>query len=190
MRPIPRAGTVTVTAFTLAALLTGCATGIRAGATAAVGDVAAPSATPTNTAVPLGTPMAASVAVPVPAAATTAAATVPCAPSAAACVSLSEQEAWFLRDGKVLIGPVGVATGRDGYRTETGTFRVYRKNRMWYSTVYDNAPMPYSVFFNGGDAFHQGPLTIMSHGCVHLGPGTAAAVFAFLRIGDEVQVVR
>ena len=115
---------------------------------------------------------------------------VPCAAGVSACVSLSEQEAWFISNGKVVRGPVRVATGRAGYGTEVGTFRVYRKNRMWYSTIYDNAPMPYSVFFDGGEAFHEGSVYVRSHGCVHLGASTAAWVFGFLHLGDKVQVVR
>jgi len=106
-----------------------------------------------------------------------------------ACVDLSRQLAWFVRDGKVMRGPVKVATGRSGYGTEVGTFHVFRKNRMWYSTIYNNAPMPYSVFFDGGEAFHEGSVYVRSHGCVHLSAGNAAWVFNFLHIGDEVQVV-
>lgn len=106
-----------------------------------------------------------------------------------ACVSLSKQEAWFVRDGHVVRGPISVATGRSGYETEVGTFSVYRKNRMWYSTIYNNAPMPYSVFFDGGEAFHEGSVYVRSHGCVHLGSNDASWVYNFLHIGDEVQVV-
>lgn len=114
---------------------------------------------------------------------------VPCSAAAVACVDLSRQLAWFVRGGAVVRGPVRVATGRSGFGTEVGTFSVYRKNRMWYSTIYDNAPMPYSVFFDGGEAFHEGSVYVRSHGCVHLGAGDAAWVFSFLHIGDEVQVV-
>jgi lipoprotein-anchoring transpeptidase ErfK/SrfK len=106
-----------------------------------------------------------------------------------ACIDLSRQLAWFVRDGKVVRGPVRVATGRSGYGTEVGTFHVYRKNLMWYSTIYNNAPMPYSVFFDGGEAFHEGSVYVRSHGCVHLSAANAAWVFNFLHIGDEVQVV-
>lgn len=113
----------------------------------------------------------------------------PCRAAAVACVSLSKQEAWFARDGRILRGPVRVATGRAGYGTQVGTFSVFRKNRMWYSTLYGNAPMPYSVFFDGGEAFHEGSIRVRSHGCVHLSPSDAAWVYDFLRIGDEVQVV-
>ncbi|MGH3415362.1 MAG: L,D-transpeptidase [Actinocrinis sp.] len=115
---------------------------------------------------------------------------VPCSARVAACVSLSKQEAWFMRDGKVVRGPVKVATGRSGHATELGTFHVYRKNRMWYSTIYNNAPMPYSVFFDGGEAFHEGSVYVRSHGCVHLSAATAEWVYSFLHIGDPVQVVR
>ena len=113
----------------------------------------------------------------------------PCSAAAVACVSLSRQEAWFVSGGKVVRGPIPVATGRAGYGTELGTFHVFRKNRMWYSTIYNNAPMPYSVFFDGGEAFHQGSTSVRSHGCVHVGASNASWIFNFLHLGDEVQVV-
>ena len=113
----------------------------------------------------------------------------PCRAAAVACVSLSRQEAWFVRNGRLMRGPIPVATGRYGYGTELGTFSVYRKNRMWYSTIYNNAPMPYSVFFDGGEAFHEGSVYVRSHGCVHLSSNDAAWVYYFLQIGDEVEVV-
>lgn len=113
----------------------------------------------------------------------------PCSAAAAACVSLSKQEAWFVSNGRVVRGPVSVATGRPGYETEVGTFSVYRKNLMWYSTLYNDAPMPYSVFFDGGEAFHEGSVYERSHGCVHLSSYNAPWVYNFLHIGDEVQVV-
>lgn len=94
-----------------------------------------------------------------------------------------------MRDGRIVRGPVRVATGRAGYGTQVGTFSVYRKNRMWYSTVYNNAPMPYSVFFDGGEAFHEGSIYVRSHGCIHLSSHDAAWVFDFLHIGDKVRVV-
>ena len=129
-------------------------------------------------------------AVPSQAPAAKAAVGIPCSAAAVACVSLSRQLAWFVRDGKLVRGPVRVATGRAGYGTELGTFHVYRKNRMWYSTLYNNAPMPYSVFFDSGEAFHEDSTAVRSHGCVHLSASNAAWAFGFLKIGDEVQVVR
>lgn len=116
------------------------------------------------------------------------AAGVPCSAAADACVSLSRQQAWLLRDGSVVYGPVPVATGRSGWRTPAGTFHVEWKARHWVSTVF-HAPMPYSVFFYEGDAFHEGSVYERSHGCVHLEPSAAATFFDTLQVGDEVQVV-
>ena len=148
-----------------------------------------PSAS-TSTSTPVAKSPSTRAAVPTKVIAAKAPAGDPCSAAAVACVSLSKQEAWFVRNGKLMRGPIRVATGRAGYGTELGTFRVYRKNRMWYSTIYNNAPMPYSVFFDGGEAFHQGSTAVRSHGCVHVGASNAAWVYNFLRIGDKVQVVR
>ena len=49
--------------------------------------------------------------------------------------------------------------------------------------------MPYSVFFaDGGIAFHEGRQDTASGGCVKLGHDDAVAWFAYLQVGDEVQV--
>jgi lipoprotein-anchoring transpeptidase ErfK/SrfK len=51
--------------------------------------------------------------------------------------------------------------------------------------------MPWSVFFaDGGIAFHTGSLRAESNGCVHLANSNAKRFFAFLRVGDRVQVLR
>ena len=49
--------------------------------------------------------------------------------------------------------------------------------------------MPWSVFFNGGVAFHEGSLAVTSHGYVHLSPAAAETYFSTLSVGDIVQVV-
>ena len=115
-------------------------------------------------------------------------AAVPCKSSVRACVRLSTNQAWLLRDGKVVTGPVRVSHGRAGFRTPPGTFRVQYKDQDHISNVYDQ-PMPYSVFFNDGIAFHQGSVRVTSHGCVHLSAATARTFFAELDSGDVVQVV-
>jgi lipoprotein-anchoring transpeptidase ErfK/SrfK len=112
---------------------------------------------------------------------------VPCDIYAVACVSLSRQEAWLLRDGKVVYGPVRVATGRAGLPTPTGNFHVWYKVVNGWSTTYD-APMPYSVFFYEGDAFHEDPVTVRSHGCVHLSLRNAEYFYRFLGYGALVEV--
>jgi lipoprotein-anchoring transpeptidase ErfK/SrfK len=126
----------------------------------------------------------------IPAQAEAAMSAVPCATTARACVDLSTQRAWLTHNGIVDYGPVPVKTGRPSAPTDPGTFRVTFKDLHHRSSVFNNAPMPYSVFFNGGDAFHEGSLSVPSHGCVHLSHGAAATFFAKLQPGDQVQVVR
>ena len=76
-----------------------------------------------------------------------------------------------------------VSTGRRGYETPGGNYRAKRLEQEWYSTLYDDAPMPHAVFFNGGYAIH-GTYDAKrlgrraSHGCVRLAPGNAARLFA------------
>lgn len=79
-----------------------------------------------------------------------------------------------------------VSTARPGYRTPTGTFHPIRLERVWYSTIYDSAPMPYSIFFSGGYAIH-GTTEVrnlgrpVSHGCVRLHPANAQTLFNLVR---------
>ncbi|EOD70285.1 hypothetical protein H480_01862 [Amycolatopsis vancoresmycina DSM 44592] len=79
--------------------------------------------------------------------------------------------------------------GRKSNPTPTGTFHVYSKEKMHLSKEFDNAEMPNSVFFYPGDAFHQGSLSVYSHGCIHLSAGASLKFFNTLHIGDVVQVV-
>lgn len=112
---------------------------------------------------------------------------IPCDIYAAACVSLSRQEAWLMRGGRVVYGPVRVATGRAGLPTPAGNFHVWYKVVDGWSTTYD-APMPYSVFFYEGDAFHEDPVDVRSHGCIHLSLRNAEYFYRFLNYGDLVEV--
>lgn len=66
-----------------------------------------------------------------------------------------------------------VSTGRKGYTTPSGQFKPYVLKKLHYSKKYDNAPMPYSIFFHGGYAIHAtGEVERLgspaSHGCVRL----------------------
>ena len=76
-----------------------------------------------------------------------------------------------------------VSTGRAGYGTPNGTFRPNRMELSHFSRVFDNAPMPHSIFFTGaGHAIH-GSLDVphlgsaASHGCVRLSPDHATTLF-------------
>lgn len=79
-----------------------------------------------------------------------------------------------------------VSTGRKGYYTPHGSFRVSRMAAVYYSKKYDSSPMPHSVFFSGGNAIHGTTHTgslgrPASHGCVRLAPGNAATLFNLIR---------
>jgi hypothetical protein len=138
---------------------------------------------------PLGTGVA--TAAPAPAVAPAAAApTVPCRAGVRACVRLSTNQAWLLDGKRVVTGPVPISHGRPEFPTPPGSFRVSFKDQDHISSVYDDAPMPYSVFFNGDIAFHEGSVRMTSHGCIHLPAAAARTFFANLRRGDLVQVVR
>ena len=111
-----------------------------------------------------------------------------CPRAAVACVSTTQRVAWLQRDGRVTYGPVRVTLGGPGHRTPTGSFRVAWKYAEHTSSTY-GIDMPWSVFFRyDGIAFHEGPLDVSSHGCVHLSRTAAKRFFAELEPGDRVRV--
>jgi lipoprotein-anchoring transpeptidase ErfK/SrfK len=79
-----------------------------------------------------------------------------------------------------------ISSGRKGKRTPPGSYRPTFMRQMHYSTIYDNAPMPHSIFFHRGYAIH-GTDQInrlgrpASGGCVRLHPRHAAELFRLVR---------
>jgi hypothetical protein len=113
----------------------------------------------------------------------------PCTAVARACVDLTARQAWLIDEGTVVRGPVPISSGGPGRATPTGDFRVEWKHVNHRSTEFNNAPMPFSVFFaQGGIAFHEGNLHTPSSGCVRLAREDAIAFFDFLLVDDPVQV--
>ncbi len=80
-----------------------------------------------------------------------------------------------------------VSSGGSGYDTPNGTFRPFRMEIDHYSEEWDNAPMPYSIFFTQtGDAIHgtyeQRNLGhAVSHGCVRLSVKNAATLWKLVK---------
>ncbi|KAA2258158.1 L,D-transpeptidase [Solihabitans fulvus] len=136
------------------------------------------------------TPKPAAKAAPVKPAPTGLVPGTPCAATDSACASLSTNQAWLIRDGVVVSGPVQIKPGGPGAdrATPTGTFHVLSKQKDFWSTEF-NAPMPNSVFFYPGDAFHTGSLERYSAGCVHLAAADSQRFYDFLKIGDVVQIL-
>ena len=97
-----------------------------------------------------------------------------------------------VREGDRVLHVWPISSGRRGYATPTGTFRPAWMARMWRSRQYDDAPMPHSIFFNSGIAFHATSAVSMlgrpaSHGCLRLAPAHAAELFALVRRHGLVQ---
>ncbi|WP_205849827.1 Ig-like domain repeat protein [Nakamurella flava] len=112
----------------------------------------------------------------------------PCPATAQACVDLTNEQAWLQSGGAVTYGPVAVTSGEAGSRTRTGTFAVFWKDKDHKSSLFNDAPMPNSVFFDGDIAFHQGSLSRQSNGCIHLSWDASAAFFDALSTGSTVTV--
>ena len=107
------------------------------------------------------------------------------AASVVAKIDLSSQRMYVTVNG-VTKYSWAVSTARAGYRTPTGSFRPQRLERMWYSSKYENSPMPHSVFFYGGYAVHgTGAIGSLgrpaSHGCVRLHPSNAAKLYSLIQ---------
>lgn len=120
--------------------------------------------------------------------ATTDAASGQCPVAARACIDLTHSITWLQSGGKITYGPVPMLPGRAGHRTDDGTFNVYFKDLHHLSSEFNGAPMPFSVFFDGGIAFHEGSLSVQSHGCIHLSHDAAQTYFDSLHFGDQVSV--
>jgi lipoprotein-anchoring transpeptidase ErfK/SrfK len=119
----------------------------------------------------------------------------PCSTAAKACVDLDSQRAWLIKEGKVMRGPVNIASGGKTEPTPVAhDVHVYLKDATHVSnesfTDGKPDPMPLSVFFmDGGIAFHEGDPENASGGCIHLAHDDAQAWFDYLQMGDDVQVV-
>ena len=132
-------------------------------------------------------------------------------------INLSEQRAYLLEQGKVaLVSPI--ASGKPGWPTPTGDFRIFNKEidhrsrsfgsvlNRWGSVVNSNATpgshvppgghyravsMPYFMEFSSAIGMHAGylPGYPASHGCVRMPRDLAAIFFEEVHIGTRVTVV-
>jgi lipoprotein-anchoring transpeptidase ErfK/SrfK len=79
-----------------------------------------------------------------------------------------------------------VSTGARGYDTPSGSYTTFRMEKDYSSKEWDDAPMPYSIFFTKrGHAIHGSYDTKrlgrpVSHGCVRLHPANAAKLYALV----------
>ena len=100
-------------------------------------------------------------------------------------VDVSEQKMRVYSNGKHLY-TWSVSTARKGKWTPRGTWSAKHLSRHHKSSLYNNAPMPYSIFYSGNFAIH-GTNNISrlgrpaSAGCVRLHPEHAAVLFNMTR---------
>ena len=136
---------------------------------------------------------------------------------AAIVVDLGEQQAYLYR-GKHRTASSRISSGREGYRTPVGKFRVIRKDEDHRSSIYGDyvdesgrivkanvdsrkdskprhshfvgAPMPYFVEFSPSYGLHQGylPGVPASHGCIRMPYWKARQFYGAAHIGTPVTV--
>ena len=96
-------------------------------------------------------------------------------------VDISAQQMTVYQDGKQR-HTWKVSTARRGKVTPRGRWKAKWLSRHHRSSRYNNAPMPYSIFYNGNFAIH-GTNQIKklgrpaSSGCIRLHPKNAAIIF-------------
>ena len=133
-------------------------------------------------------------------------------------IDLGSQTATFFK-GNQPVGKSPVSTGREGYGTPTGNFKITQKNKTHFSNLYGDfvdaagnvvkanvaagrhrcppgarfrgAPMPYFMRIHGAVGMHAGylPGYPASHGCIRLPRGAAQRFFENAPIGTPVRVV-
>jgi len=86
-----------------------------------------------------------------------------------------------------------ISSGRPGFETPTGGFIVQRLDADHRSDEYDQAPMPYAIFFSRGLAIHgtyeRGLGRPASHGCVRLSIEHARALFDWVeQEGASIEI--
>lgn len=105
-------------------------------------------------------------------------------------VNIATQRAVLFRNG-VPIGASTISTGRAGHETPTGVFSVLQKQIEHYSTIYDNAPMPFMQRLTWtGVALHAGNLPgyPASHGCIRLPAAFARLLYGESALGMTVVI--
>lgn len=112
-------------------------------------------------------------------------------------LNLSDQKIYAYEDGN-LVFTCWVASGKAGYRTRTGDFRIYAKDRYvdmrsspGDAEPYEVLDVPYVSWFSGGMAIHGCYWSSeygypRSHGCVNVTPSDAGWIFDWAPVGTPV----
>lgn len=112
-------------------------------------------------------------------------------------LNLTDQRIYCYEDGN-LVFTCWVATGKAGYRTRTGDYRIYAQDRYvdmrsspGDAEPYEVLDVPYVSWFSGGMAIHGCYWSSeygypRSHGCVNVTPDDAGWIFNWAPVGTPV----
>lgn len=111
------------------------------------------------------------------------------------CASVQERKIRYYEYGK-LLHTLDARYGRIGYETRSGNFLIFRKKVDVVSNIY-HTPMPYSIFFSGGQAVHFSASFATvgwnfpgSFGCINIrDKATLIKIFTRVRPGIDRVVV-
>lgn len=109
------------------------------------------------------------------------------------CVDLKQRNLRYIKRGKV-VWTIDIRSGMASLPTRRGNWHVFSKQAYVISTLY-GSPMPYSMFFSGGQALHYSMFfdavgyNGASHGCVNIGSMSQARwLFNHTPMGTPVKV--
>ena len=110
-------------------------------------------------------------------------------------ISISTQTMKVYHEGRLLF-TWPVSTAKAGKITPTGVYQPELLSKNHRSRRYNNAPMPYAIFYDGDYAIHGTDQVKRlgqpaSHGCVRLDPANAQNLFGMVRAEgmENTQVV-
>jgi lipoprotein-anchoring transpeptidase ErfK/SrfK len=108
-----------------------------------------------------------------------------------ACIDLTHQTFYVMKGGAVVLGPTVTRTGKPGFATPAGTYKIFKRELKEWSDPYE-VWMPYWQQFHDGMGLHQTTtyihdMAIGSHGCVNLLGSDARAAYALLHMGSTVR---
>ena len=95
-------------------------------------------------------------------------------------------------DSGYLVFRTNISTGKRGKETPNGHFHAQGKSLLHYSTLYENAPMPYSVQVNSNyfiHGFSEVPSWPASHGCIRLPVDSAREFYYWVKPGTRIDIV-
>lgn len=99
--------------------------------------------------------------------------------------------------GERLIIDTKISSGKKGMSTPTGSYKAGpEKSKYRTSSLYEDAPMPFSVQFQGNYFIHGSssvPSYPASHGCIRMpltGQNAAKYFFEWVNVGSEVTIRR